>query len=360
MRKLPGQTTRSARHGQGFYMRQNHIHAACLFVLAAAAFCANAAPGGVDDRLPESEIAPLTLADLFEMKRKEPGFFKRNPTEKTAAEQLARGRRLEEKKNWSDARCAYNGLVRHWHNEPEALQGQVKVAEMCEKLDKYPRAFKEYQYLFTYFSGRFDYHDILARQYQIANVLAGKKRTFFGIPVQSYEEDRLRYEQIAVNAPNSPLAPEVLLKAAAMYEFDRQYAAAADAYARVRVRYAVTPHARTAAYAEARCRHTHALNEPKDDALTQHAISANAAILLQFPLLPERHELEEWTRELRAKREEDAYQQALFYDTIRRQPKAALTAYRDFLLQHPGSPRIHEVRERINQLETQSAPAVQP
>lgn len=163
----------------------------------------------------------------------------------------------------------------------------------------------------------------------------------------------MRYEQIALNGPNSVLAPEALLKAAGHYELDDQLLAAADAYARVRVRYAVSPQALAAAYAESRCRYIQALEHPKDEGLTQQALATIAAIFQQFPRIAERTEIEGWRTELREKLEEDAYQQAFFYDSVRKQPKAALVAYRHFIQQHPGSARVPEVRVRIHQLEEQ-------
>ena len=330
----------------------------CLKVCAAVAAAGTcwAQRGGVDDRLPESEIPPLTLEDAFNIDRKEPGWFTRAPGEKTPAAQLQRARTFEDASRHERARMAYNSLVRHWHSDPEALEAQIKVAEMWEKLRDHERAFKEYQYLFTHFAGRFDVNDILRRQFQIANMLAARSRKVWGVPVQSYEEDRLRYEQIAINAPNSALAPEALLKVAAHFELDGKFPAAADAYARVRTRFSTTPQALAAAHAEARCRYIQAMKHDKDDALAQNAIATIAVILQQYPRLPERAELEVWRDELREKREEDGYQQALFYDKIRKQPRAALVAYRQFLQQHPASPRVTEVRERVQQLEAQLEP----
>ena len=320
--------------------------------LLSAGVC-GAMPGGPDDRLPESDIPPLTIQDVFTIDRKEPGFFTRNPGEKTPEAQLERARKFEAKKKLESARMAYNSLVRHWHTAPEALEAQTKVAEICALQGDHVRAFKEYQYLFTHFAGRFDFNDILQRQFQIANLLAAKSKKFLGITVQTHEEDRLRYEQIAVNAPNSPLAPEVLFKAAAHYELDNEFAAAADAYTRVRVRHPTTPQAQAAAHAEVRCRYIHAMKNFKTDVLAQTAISAADAVLLQFPRLAQRDEVIAMRTELREKREEDAYQQALFYDTVRKQPRAALIAYRQFLQLHPASPRVPEVRARILQLDPQ-------
>ena len=324
-----------------------------LAAVATAGICHAQSPVSPDDRLPDSEIPPLTLDDAFAIDRKEPGFFTRSPGEKTPEAQLERARNFERADRFERARMAYNSLVRHWHSAPEALEAQIKVAEMVGLQGNHELAFKEYQYLFKHFAGRFDFNDILQRQYQIANALATRKKTFLGIPVQSHEEDRLRYEQIAVNAPNGPLAPEALLKAAAYHELDNEFIGAADAYARLRIRHPASPQAAAAAYAEARCRYSQALKQPKDDALTRHAIAAIDAILLQFPRLPERDELAGWRAELRTKREEDALRSAQFYDHRSRQPRAALTAYRQFLQDHPASPRVDEVRGRVRQLEAQ-------
>lgn len=292
--------------------------------------------------------------------RKEPSIFL-HPHAKSAALQLERARKFDGRGKVSAALGAYQALIHTWHNAPEALQAQQAIARLYEQRKHYERAFLEYQYLLVHFSGRCPYLEIVERQYTLANHLNTPRRNFLGLQVNSTEESRRRYEQIARNAPNWTKTPDVLLKTGACFESDDELPAAADAYARLQARYPASSAAQLAARREIECRHLLALKYPKDDALCSKAITATDAALTAYPNHPDRALFVTWREELGNRQADAVYQHAVFYDTIRNQPQAALVAYREFLRQFPGSKRVTAVRERIRQLEIENKPStVQP
>jgi tetratricopeptide (TPR) repeat protein len=289
--------------------------------------------------------------------RKEPSLFQR-PHTQTPALQLERGRQFAARGRTSAALRAYQALIHTWHNAPEALPAQQAIAQLYEKRGDYDRAFIEYQYLLVHFSGRCAYLEIVARQYELANHLNTPRRNFLGLQMNTTEESRQRYEQIARNAPNWARAPDVLLKVGACYESDDELQAAADAYARLQARYPASSAAQLAARREVECRYRQSSQYPKDDALCGKAITAADAALAAYPNHADRAQFAAWREELADRQADSVYQRAVFYDTIRKQPQAALVAYREFLRQFPGSKRVAAARERIRQLENESATPV--
>lgn len=285
------------------------------------------------------------------IERKTPSFFCR-PSERTPAAQWQRVRRLEEEGHLRKALKAANALVRKWHHAPEAAQAQWAVARLQESRGNLMTAFDEYQYLIDHFAGLFPFLEVLTRQYQIANHLLKPPKTFLGLTLTSLTEVRLRFEQIAHNAPNWERAPDALLKAASCHELDGDPFAAADAFARLQTRYPMASVALTAANEEIRIRRVLAAKYPMDEALTRRAVAAIDSTLRAYSSRVNRDELVTWRRELYEAAMMRAYERAAFYDGRRPQPRAALIAYGEFLRTYPDAPQAETVRQRIDELET--------
>jgi len=310
---------------------------------------AAALPAAAQRQQPEE---PLELAKAGEpaIARKEPSFFNR-PAERTPAAQWQRVQQLEADGKVRQALKAANALVRTWHHTPEAARAQLAVARLNEARDRPEAAFDEYQYLIDHFAGLFPFQQVLERQYQIANHLLKPPRTFLGLALDAMTDVRLRYEQIVRNAPNWERAPDAMLKAASCHELDGDPFAAADAYAHLQTRYPLAAAAVSAAAEEIRIRRELAARYPMDEALTRRAIAAIDNALRAYGGRLNRDELASWRRELTDAAMERAYERAAFYDGKRKQPRAALAAYREFIRLHPDSPRAEAVRARIREIE---------
>jgi len=295
---------------------------------------------------------PLEANPLDEpaIERKAPSFFNR-PAEKTPPLQWQLVQKLEKADRLKKARRAANALVRTWHHAPEAAPAQLAVARLQEAHQRLPEAFDEYQYLIDHFTGLFPFHEVLLRQYQIANHLLTPPKKFLGLTLSSTEENRLRFEQIVRNAPNWEHAPDALFKAATCYELEGDRFAAADALSRLQTRYPTSPTAAKAAGEEIRLRRELAAKYPLDAALTRRAVAAIDSAIRSYGQQLNRDELAEWRRELYEVAMEREYQRACFYDGKRPQPRAALVAYREFLRTYPDSPQVEQVRQRVAEIE---------
>jgi len=334
----------------------SRIHASALVRVALLAVCALAGVrSGVAQYAPPELPAEAAALDEPAIERKTPSFFRR-PAEHTPAAQWQRVQRLEGEGRKRKAIKAANALVRKWHHSPEAAQAQLAIGRLQEARGDLTAAFDEYQYLIDHFAGLFPFQEVLTRQYQIANHLLKPPKTFLGLTLASLEDVRLRFEQIARNAPNWELAPDALFKAASCHELDNDPFAAADGFARLQTRYPAAPAAVAAAVEEIRIRRALAAKYPMDAALTRRAVAAIDNALRAYGDHVNRDEMAAWRRELYEAAMARAYERAAFYDGKRPQPRAALVAYREFLRTYPDAPQAEAVRLRIGELEAALSP----
>ena len=120
-------------------------------------------------------------------------------SEDTPPKQLAYARQAYTDGHMRRARKGYEALIREWPTSKEAAQAQLFLAQYYEARKDYERAFQEYQYLLTFYSGVCPYNEILDRQYKLANVLRSDNRSMFGWMLSEPESNRIRYEQIVRN-----------------------------------------------------------------------------------------------------------------------------------------------------------------
>ncbi len=325
-----------------------------MFLLTLAAALPVAAQRGAPAEPPEFEEAKGPAIE-----RKTPSFFRR-PVESTPEAQWQRVQRLEAEKETKRAIRAANALVRTWHHTAEAALAQLAIARLYEARDNTDAAFNEYQYLIDHFAGLFPFQQVLERQYQIANHMLAPPKSFLGLQLNSMEETRLRFEQIAQNAPNWERTPDALLKAASCHELEGDPFAAADAYSRLQTRYPSAAATLAASAEEIRIRRELAAKYPMDEALTHRAVAAIDNALRAHGGRMNRDELMNWRAELNDAAMNRAFERASFYDVKRKQPRAALTAYREFVRTYPNSPHAEAVRVRISELENASEAAVKP
>ena len=334
----------------------SRIRAGALARVALLAVCALAvARSGVAQYAPPELPEEAAVLDEPAIERKTPSIFRR-PAESTPDAQWRRVQRLEGEGRTRKALKAADALVRKWHHSSEAAQAQLAVCRLREARGEPAAAFDEYQYLIDHFAGLFPFREVLVRQYQIANHLLKPPKTFLGLTLTSLEDVRLRFEQIARNAPNWELAPDALFKAASCHELDNDPFAAADGFARLQTRYPAAPAAVAAAGEEIRIRRALAAKYPMDAALTRRAVAAIDNALRAHGDRLNRAELAGWRRELYEAAMARAYERAAFYDGKRPQPRAALVAYREFLRTYPDAPQAEAVRLRIGELEAALSP----
>jgi outer membrane protein assembly factor BamD (BamD/ComL family) len=272
-------------------------------------------------------------------------------TEETPAKQLAYCRKAFAEGYLRRARKGYEALIREWPTTREAAEAQLGLAQLYEARKRYARAFEEYQYLLTFYSGACPYNEILERQYKIANLLRADNKSMFGLDLGESEENRLRYEQIVRNAPRSELAPKCMLIVGDIRREEKEMAEAIKVYDGLLNRFPTTPEAEIAAFFAAQARYERAKIQKSNEANMRDARAFMKSVQQIMPAHPQREQLAQWEVELTAQLEEHSYATALFYDTKQRNTASAIAAYQRFLSEFRNSQYAERVRERLAELE---------
>lgn len=276
------------------------------------------------------------------------------PQKETPAAQLAHAARLEIKDQKKAAAKAYLALVCSWRDAPEASTAQYKYAIMLEELGKSENAFNEYQYLIENYPGKFDYNDVLDRQFKIANHLRTTPRgkfLFFG-GFHAPERALPMYRTIAANAPNWERGGEVRYYMALIEEKSGNLKAAADSYEIVRSKYPKSEVAEDAAFRQGYCLYMEAKDKPRDEQGYRLALSALSMFVADHPESVNAREATEYLAEMKNTLAEIYYQRAEYYDKMAGKPDAAIIAYNDFIKNCPFADTELKIKvnERIKEL----------
>jgi outer membrane assembly lipoprotein YfiO len=314
-----------------------------FFAAGAAAF---AIPATEDvSRRPETHIVPAP-------ERKTMGWFFNRPSQTNAVEQLAYAAQLlKEEKKWKAA-SEYNALVCAWHESPQAATAQLQYALLLEDAGDYRRAFDEFQYLIRYFSGDFNYDDILQRQFKLANAIRTQKHfTFMIFPGFTSPERALPlFEQIVSNGPTWSHTPEIQINIGLINEDLEDYDAAITAYDAVQNRHPDSPFAAEASFRRAHCYYLLAGKTPRDETACRDALSAIASFIASHRESPNAETAKRYFDEMKEHLADLYYERASFYDYKAHNLKAAIIAYTDFIKKFPASRKTDIAQKRLDEL----------
>jgi outer membrane assembly lipoprotein YfiO len=247
----------------------------------------------------------------------------------------------------------YNVLVHRWHQSEEAPVAQLAYARLLYERGRYERAFREFQYMVQFFSGLFDYNQVLDYQLRIANHMLGKRWATFGVfrGFESPERALPLLAAIVENAPNWEKTPDIRMAIAMVHENAGEHDEAVKAYEAVIQAHPGRPEAQTAAYRQAVCLANQSDKSPRDERRCRDALSSLASFLAAYPQSENRADVQARLDSLKVRLEEMHYQRARYYDKIEKRPSAALVSYREFLKRFPASDRAPAILERIAELD---------
>ena len=321
--------------------------------LGASGPSATHATGNQDD----TAFAPRDRAAAPETK--EPWRFFGRPAEKSPAAQLARVHRFEKSKRWSAARKAADALVHNWGASAEASEAQLTVAQIYERELDFESAFQEYQYWIEHYSAGgpergFSYGLIVASQRAIANEMLSKLQRG-GIWAPSPEHVASMFRHVVANAPDDPESPRCILSEGLAYELGHKWVEAVRAYEKVAAKHPSSPLVADAWYRSGACRWELSRKRPNDARELENALEVLRLALRTAPSHPDAATAASRVAVLAARQSRLAWEHAAFYDRVRRNPEAALAAYREFATRNPSAPETPLALARIRELEQETA-----
>lgn len=270
-----------------------------------------------------------------------------------AKDQLDIAKAALEKKDISTALKAARRTVKIWPLSDYAPEAQYIVGRCYEARGNDERAFKEYQKVVEKYPRIAIFHEILERQYGIANrYLAGKKFRVLGyLPLyRSMEKTAAMYEKIVRTGPYSEVAPPAQLKIGEAREKQKKYPEAVKAYERAADRYNDRPAIAADATFKAGTAHwKQAQRAEYDQSAAGDAIGTFTDFVTLFPNDSRVKEAQKIMEDLRAEQARGSFEIAKFYEK-RRKIQGALVYYNEVLLQDPTSKYANDSRKRIDQL----------
>ena len=313
---------------------------------------AGASPGGNSPYATDAYPGFDDLDDMMSPQRREPSWlWWRRVKKATPAEQYAYAKELEASEDYSAAIRACDALVREWPSAVEAPQAQLRMTKiLANNEEDYEEAFEQLEYLFDFYARDCPYLELVEYGYKLVNTMRDKKKTWFGLSFLSNKQVRRNYESIVRRAPSAPYVPEAMLKIAELREEELEYEEAVKVYESIATKYPLRTETRTAAYREARARMWLCRRLAYNMARCTETCGFLRQAMKRYPDIEQMDELKTWLEELEKYMDEAAYKNAKSYDSRRRTPHAALSAWELFLKEHPASPHADEARARIAEL----------
>ncbi|MEI8138410.1 MAG: tetratricopeptide repeat protein [bacterium] len=273
----------------------------------------------------------------------------RSPQCETAAQQLQLAFKYYNDGRYRKAANSYQALVYAWPDSPEAPQAQLALAKVQEIRQRFAKAFDEYQYLFEYYPGQFDYQEISDRQFKIANyMMKTPKASFLFFPGFDAPERALpMYEKIIKNAPTGGQAATAQLNIGIIHELNEEEEDAVTAYETFQNRYSDANLAAQASFREAHCLVKIHTNRPNDEDACNAARAALVQFITTYPGHEKVEEARGFLKDLNDKQAKRAYDLARYYQTIAHRPKAAIVAYEDFLRKYPNTTLATSAKQQL-------------
>lgn len=270
-----------------------------------------------------------------------------------AKDQLEVAKTALEEKDFTLALKAARRTVKVWPLSDYAPEAQYIVGRCYEAKGNSERAFKEYQRVVEKYPRLELFHEVLQRQYALADLyLGGKSFKLWGyIPYgASMNKTAGMFEKIVRTGPYSEVAPQAQLKVGAAHEKGRDFPAAVKAYEVAAERYNDRPAIAAEAIYRAGMSHWQQAQKAEyDQSAAASAIATFTDFMALYPADPRSKECEKLIDGLRAEQARGSFEIARFYEK-KHKYQGALIYYNEVLLVDATSPHAAEARQRIDEL----------
>ena len=282
-------------------------------------------------------------------------FWWRNAKRPDPASQLQFARALAAEGSYSSARTAYNALIAQWPSAGEAPVAQRELADLLlDKIGDSEEAFEEFKYLADFYSSQCDYESVIKRMYAAASDMRekGKKIVFF--PFSNSADVRRAFEDVVRRASGADFAPQAMLFIAELRTEDGEYPEAIAVYKTIRNRYPASKAAKTALGLEADLRMRMLRNHEYNRERSKRTLSFMNMAVKMAADPAERERFSAWCSEISKLMEKEAYESTVFYDSVTRTRRSAISACESFLRNYPASGYAPDVRMRLSRLKGES------
>lgn len=268
----------------------------------------------------------------------------------TASAALAEAIAVQREGNAKSAIKYFRRVAVKWPEAPEAALALRSIADI--QLEKSPeKAFVTYQILIDRHAGKFDFEEILDQQMEIASAIQGEKSIGARyIPGLHNEAKAIPYyEQIIRNAPAWDRSSEAQYIIGVIFQSDKEYFDATQAYRRFLEEYPGSELVERASFHMAECYYEIAKGRSTERQIENAYVHLNR-FLEKFDgseFTPKAFEYKQEVYEMLA---ENAFEVGQYYDKKKRY-ESAVVSYREFVNRYPAAKQVPAAMKRIRELD---------
>ncbi|MCG3150101.1 MAG: Outer membrane protein assembly factor BamD [Verrucomicrobiae bacterium] len=263
-------------------------------------------------------------------------------------EMLAIAQKFQADKQYDDAVAAYRRLITKWPTSFAAQDARLGLAESLTDLGYLFKAFKEYQNLIEKHPNSPHFETVLKRQFAIGErFLNGEKLKFWRIRVfKGYDKAVTIFEQVVKNGPYSEVGAAAQFNIGLTYEKQRDNVSAVHAYEKVLERYPKSPFAEVAQFQIGWAYQVEAQRADYDQNNANQAISAFSDFLVKYPASPKAEQAYDLRTKLRGEQSKGLLQIGAFYEKNKNY-KAAVIYYNEVIGQNPRSDWANQAQQKL-------------
>jgi outer membrane protein assembly factor BamD len=258
-----------------------------------------------------------------------------------------------EAKDYTKAAQEFEKLARNYEYSEYATRAQYYAGLCYENMGKYYVAFENYQKTIDNYPNTANIDEIIARQFNIANIYASKDSPkVMGTDIMtSYDRAIEIYKKVVSNAPYGQLADQAQFKLGETLKAAERFDEAIEAFKRVLDEYPDSELYEKARYEVAYSAYRASLKPAYDAGATDKAIQSFEDFRAQNSDAELIKEADETVQRLKDKAAEKIWMTADFYEKQKRY-QSAIIYYQELLSKFPGSIFTERAKAKIALLKT--------
>lgn len=263
-----------------------------------------------------------------------------------------------EAKDYQRAANEFDKLTKNYEFSEYAGKAQYYVGLSYENMGKYYLAFQAYQKAIDNFPHIDNIDEIIARQFNIANIYEGKATPkVLGTDIMTPTDRVVEiYRKVVENAPYGKLADTSLFNMGEVLKKAERYDEAVLAFQKILDEYPDSQFTERARYEVAYCAYKSSLKPAYDQESTDKAIKAFSEFSQENKDDLLTKEADKTIQRLKDKAAEKSLLTAQFYEKIHKK-ESAIIYYKDIIDRYPDCSYVNMAKKKIEDLKSGKRPA---
>ncbi len=256
-------------------------------------------------------------------------------------------------KDYPRAVTEFDKLTKSYEFSEYAGMAQYHIGLSYENMGKYYLAFQAYQKAVENFPHLDNVDEIIAREFNIANIYSTKENPkVLGTDIMTPTDRVVEiYRKVVENSPYGKLADESLFNMGTVLKGVERYDEAIPAFQKILDEYPDSQFTERARYEVAYCAYKASLKPAYDQASTDNAIRAFTEFSADNKDTQLTQEADKTIQRLKDKAAEKSIQTAQFYEKIKKK-ESAIIYYKDIINRYPDCSYIELAKTKIEELKS--------